>query len=136
MTDRDPILARLYSYDGRRHDGCPNPVADGRPARCGLFRSPATCSLDACSTTTGIVRARTAEPATPAARPGMVAAALTIIGLTLLASAAAAGYLVGLRSAEHEEIRTRRAVCLLLDYLGADPGSAAEVYPCSTEPTR
>lgn len=87
------------------------------------------------STTTGIVRPPDPDPVPPA--PAWIrAAAWTVIAVAAAVSVAAAGYLVGLRSAEAEQVRTRAAYCLLLDHLGADPASAAEAYPCSTEPTR
>lgn len=58
---------------------------------------------------------------------------LAFIALTILAGAAAAGYLVGLRHGEASRAefeRTRRAFCLLLDELGADPETGPEAEPC------
>lgn len=124
----DSTAARLG-----RAGGYPHIPADAPSAH----RTPDPTLADLAARRRDPIHVEAGGPRPPAPPPRLaVAAALIVIGLTLLASAAAIGYLVGLRSAQADETRTRLAYCDLLDALGADASTPAEVYACSTEPTR
>lgn len=60
----------------------------------------------------------------------------SILVAILMAGAASVGFLFGLRADTPEHTRTRRAVCQVLDQLGADPSTAAQVQPCADTPAR
>lgn len=62
------------------------------------------------------------------------AIAIAVIVLAVLAGTAAMGYLVGMRTDTPEHERTRRAVCQVLDQLGADASTADQAEPCLDTP--
>lgn len=72
-------------------------------------------------------------PAFPWADLGYVIARLIIVAALML-GAGAIGYTIGLRTDSPEHERTRRAVCQVLDHLGADASTAAQAEPCADTP--